>query len=256
MAIGEGEGIGGDDTGVGFDDDSFGGDFDFSVDDIFGSVGTNPKGPGLDLGSVFDDPTEDIDFDVGDVGTGFDFSFDEVESSLFDSGDFATDFQFESLSFSDDVSLFMKAHPTLTSIGVGILGAVNPALGFAASTARKGLTEFGVSPQDALLSSVADLAINTSVGAVVGPISRSLGSTVGQAVGGGIPGAITAGVVGSGVKSVATRAVKEEIAGLRVRSPGEVGSLLDPEAGPVDIPTVRSPERFKEHFEDRRRRFV
>lgn len=255
MAIGPGEEIGGgrDER----DEDERGDEFEFSVDDLFEDVGKNPRGPGLDIGSVLDDPTRGIDLDISEPDPGLDFSFEDVERSLFEDIDVSKEFQFESLSFSDDVSLFMKAHPTLTSIGVGFLTAANPALGFAASTARKSLTE-PVSFQDALLTSVADLAINTSVGAVVGPISRSLGSTVGRAVGGGLPGAITAGVAGSGIKSVATRAIKEEISALRVREPGEVGSLLDPEAGPVDIPTVRSAERFKDHFEDRRirRRFV
>lgn len=256
MAIGPGEEIGGgrDER----DEDERGDEFEFSVDDLFKDVGKNPRGPGLDIGSVLDDPTSGLDLDISEFDPSQDFSFDDVERSLFEDIDVSGEFQFESLSFSDDVSLFMKAHPTLTNIGVGILTVANPVLGFAASTARKGLTEFGVTPQDALLSSVADLAINTSIGAVIGPISKSLGASAGKLVGGGIPGAITAGVAGSGIKSVATRAVKEEISALRVREPGEVGSLLDPEAGPVDIPTVRSAERFKDHFEDRRtrRRFV
>lgn len=267
MALGEGEGIGGDDTGVGFDeDDAFGGDFDFSIGDLFDDVGTDPQGVGLDIGSVFDDPTEDIDFDVSGIDFGdtpdggFDFSFDDVETSLFDEPSFAADFQFEALTFSDDVALFVREHPTLTNIGLGILTTASPALGFAARAAKAEVADFGGSA----LQTVADTAIDVGVGAVLGPISSAFGSTLGKAVGGGLPGAITAGVVGKGVKGFASRAIKDEISGFQVGGPqvatrvgdvrdvGETRSLLDPEAGPVDIPRVASPENFRSFFESRR----
>lgn len=260
MALGEGEGIGGDDTGVGFDD--FGGaDFDFSVDDLFDDVGNDPRGIGFDIGSVFDDPVSDVSFDIDEFDTEFDFSFESVEDSLFEGLDISSELQFESLTFSDDVALFVRENPTLTNIGLGILTAVNPALGFAARTAKSSISDFGVTAPEVIASKAVDIAIDT----LLSPISTALGRTVGGVVG-GLPGAITAGVVSKGVKGFASKAVRDEISTFRSKSPEEVvglggpkdpeevRSLLDPEAGPIDIPPVRSPERFKEFFGNRRLR--